>query len=70
MNNVSKIFTVLKEIGHLFIVDGNHELKELVNDQHRYQGVLRQDEVMELLASRSDFKKIQKFIESKECIIQ
>ncbi len=66
----SKLFGVLKEVGNLFFVDGGVELKELVHDQARYQGALRSDEIMELLSSRADFKKIQKYIEAKECCIQ
>lgn len=70
VGQVSKLFSALKEIGSLFIADGGMELRDLVHDQQRYQGTLRLDEVLELLASRTDFKKIQKYVESKECVIQ
>jgi hypothetical protein len=36
----------------------------------RYQGMLRPEEIYELLAARTDYKKIQKYVETKECIIQ
>ncbi|KAI9088185.1 exocyst complex component Sec10-domain-containing protein [Phlyctochytrium arcticum] len=70
VSSVKKLFEVLKEIGNLFLADGGEELRNLVHDVPRYQGALRVEEVLELLGSRTDYKKIQKFIENKECIIQ
>ncbi|KAI8917495.1 exocyst complex component Sec10-domain-containing protein [Powellomyces hirtus] len=70
VSSVKKMFEVLKEIGNLFLADGGEELRKLVHDLPRYQGQLRIEEVYELLASRTDYKKIQKYMESKECCIQ
>jgi recyclin-1 len=39
------------------------------HDLPRFQGVLRVEEIYELMASRTDYKKIQKYVESKECLI-
>ncbi|KNC99171.1 uncharacterized protein SPPG_05425 [Spizellomyces punctatus DAOM BR117] len=68
--SVKKLFEVLKEVGNLFLADGGEELRKLVHDLPRYQGALRIEEIYELLASRTDYKKIQKYMESKDCIIQ
>ncbi|KAJ3086496.1 F-box protein: endocytic membrane traffic, recycling ReCYcling 1 [Quaeritorhiza haematococci] len=68
--SVAKQFSVLKELGSLFLADGNNELRGLVHDVQRYQGHLRLEEILELLSSRTDYKQIQKYVESKECIIQ
>ncbi|KAL5033372.1 F-box protein: endocytic membrane traffic, recycling ReCYcling 1, variant 2 [Batrachochytrium dendrobatidis] len=68
--SVTKQFAVLKELGNLFLADGSDELRKMVHDAPRYQGALRIEEIYELLQSRTDYKKIQKQVESKECIIQ
>ncbi|TPX66932.1 hypothetical protein SpCBS45565_g04088 [Spizellomyces sp. 'palustris'] len=68
--SLKKLFEVLKEVGNLFLADGGEELRKLVHDLPRYQGALRIEEIYELLASRTDYKKIQKYMESKDCIIQ
>ncbi|KAJ3328435.1 F-box protein: endocytic membrane traffic, recycling ReCYcling 1 [Blyttiomyces sp. JEL0837] len=70
VTSVAKLFLVLKELGNLFLADGGAELKNLVHDGERYHGALRPEDIYELLASRTDYKKIQKFVESKECLIQ
>ncbi|KAJ3287455.1 F-box protein: endocytic membrane traffic, recycling ReCYcling 1 [Borealophlyctis nickersoniae] len=70
VSSIAKLFQVLKELGNLYLADGGEELKKLVHDQSRYQGALRIEEIYELLQSRTDYKKIQKYVESKECIIQ
>ncbi|KAI8822354.1 exocyst complex component Sec10-domain-containing protein [Chytriomyces cf. hyalinus JEL632] len=67
--SVSRLFLVLKELGSLYMADGGEELRNLVHDAERYQGALRPEEIYELLASRTDYKKIQKYVEAKECII-
>ncbi|KAJ3413198.1 F-box protein: endocytic membrane traffic, recycling ReCYcling 1 [Chytridiales sp. JEL 0842] len=67
---VARLFLVLKEVGNLFLADGSVELKNMVHDAERYQGVLRLEEIYELMQARTDYKKIQKYVESKECIIQ
>ncbi|KAJ3039975.1 F-box protein: endocytic membrane traffic, recycling ReCYcling 1 [Rhizophlyctis rosea] len=66
---ISRQFQVLKELGKLYLSDGNEELRKLVHDLPRFQGVLRIEEIYELLQSRTDYKKIQKFVESKECLV-
>ncbi|KAH6570887.1 hypothetical protein BASA60_007494 [Batrachochytrium salamandrivorans] len=68
--SVTKLFVVLKELGNLFLADGSEELRKLVHDAPRYQGALRVEEIYELLQSRTDYRKIQKQVESKDCIIQ
>ncbi|KAJ3278224.1 F-box protein: endocytic membrane traffic, recycling ReCYcling 1, partial [Rhizoclosmatium sp. JEL0117] len=67
--SVPRLFLVLKELGALFMADGGDELRNLVHDTERYQGALPVEEIYELLASRTDYKKIQKFVEAKECIV-
>ncbi len=70
---MTRQFSVLKEIGSLFLAEGSQEIKEVVMDSQKFQGAtanLRQEDIVELLACRTDYKKIQKFVESKECIIQ
>lgn len=69
ITSVSKLFMVLKELGSLFLADGGEELRKQVHDLPRFQGVLRVEELYELLASRTDYKKIQKYVETKECIV-
>jgi recyclin-1 len=70
VTQVNKIFVILKEIGNLFLADGSDELKQLVHDAPRFQAALRVEEIYELLQARTDYKKIQKHVESKECTIQ
>ncbi|KAI9208175.1 exocyst complex component Sec10-domain-containing protein [Polychytrium aggregatum] len=70
VSSVSKVFIVLKELGNLFMADGEVELKTLVYDSSRWGNNLRLEEIYELLASRTDYKKIQKYVESKDCCIQ
>ncbi|KAI8822966.1 exocyst complex component Sec10-domain-containing protein [Fimicolochytrium jonesii] len=70
VSSVKKMFEVLKEVGNLFLADGGDELRKLVHDLPRYQGQLRIEEIYELLASRTDYKKIQKYMETKDCVIQ
>jgi recyclin-1 len=70
VQQVTRLFTALKEVGNLYIADGVAELRDIVNDQNKFQGVFRLEEILELLNSRSDYKNIQKHVESKECIIQ
>ncbi|KAI8814074.1 exocyst complex component Sec10-domain-containing protein [Cladochytrium replicatum] len=67
--SVSKLFTVLKELGNIFLADAGPELRNLVHDLQRFQGTLRQEEIYELLGSRTDWKKIQKVVEAKDCIV-
>ncbi|KAJ3026183.1 UNVERIFIED_CONTAM: F-box protein: endocytic membrane traffic, recycling ReCYcling 1 [Siphonaria sp. JEL0065] len=67
--SVPRLFLVLKELGSLYMADGGDELRNLVHDSERYQGALRPEEIYELLASRTDYKKIQKYVEAKECIV-
>ncbi|ORX58499.1 hypothetical protein BCR36DRAFT_409007 [Piromyces finnis] len=66
----SKIFSVLKEVGNLFIVDTAQDLKRIVLDTDRYGGYLRRDDIDDLLKCRTDYKDIQYVIETKDCIIQ
>ncbi|KAG4099641.1 hypothetical protein H8356DRAFT_1666244 [Neocallimastix lanati (nom. inval.)] len=66
----TKIFTVLKEVGNLFIVDTAQDLKRIVLDTDRYGGYLRRDDIDDLLKCRPDYKEIQHIIETKDCIIQ
>ncbi|KAJ3179280.1 hypothetical protein HK101_010051 [Irineochytrium annulatum] len=63
---VSKLFLVLKELGNLYLAEGGTELRNMVHDAERYQGALRPEEIYELLAARTDYKNIQKFVETKE----
>lgn len=70
VSSVKRMFEVLKEVGNLFLADGGDELRKLVHDLPRYQGQLRIEEIYEMLASRTDYKKIQKYMENKECVIQ
>ncbi|KAJ3191425.1 F-box protein: endocytic membrane traffic, recycling ReCYcling 1 [Irineochytrium annulatum] len=67
--SVSKLFLVLKELGNLYLAEGGTELRNLVHDAERYQGALRPEEIYELLAARTDYKKIQKYVETKECLV-
>ena len=69
VTSVSQLFSILKELGSLFLADGGEELRKVVHDLPRFQGVLRVEEIYELMASRTDYKKIQKYVESKECLI-
>ncbi|TPX31646.1 hypothetical protein SmJEL517_g05071 [Synchytrium microbalum] len=68
--HVTKLFVVLKEVGNLFLAEGGQDLKTLIHDQHVYGSALKIEEIYELLQSRTDYKKIQKYVESKECCIQ
>ena len=70
VGNTTKLFQVLKELGNLFLADGSEELSELVHDTSRFQPALRVEELYELLRSRTDYKKIQKKIEAKDCAVQ
>ncbi|KAJ3117973.1 F-box protein: endocytic membrane traffic, recycling ReCYcling 1 [Phlyctochytrium bullatum] len=67
--SVSRLFVVLKELGNLYLAEGGNELRNMVHDAELYQGLLRPEEIYELLAARTDYKKIQKFVESKDCLI-
>lgn len=70
MTSVTKLFTIMKELGGLFIADGGEELRDMVHDSQKFQGQFRLEEILELLSSRADYKKIQKYIEAKDCVIQ
>ncbi|KAI8923964.1 exocyst complex component Sec10-domain-containing protein, partial [Entophlyctis helioformis] len=70
VTSITKLFSVLKELGNLFLADGSEELRKLVHDAPRFQGALRIEEIYELLQSRTDYHKIKKQVEAKECIIQ
>ena len=70
VGSVTKMFTALKEVGNLFLADGGVELKPLIHEVQIYHGALRLEDVLELLVSRTDYKKIAKYIDSKECCIQ
>ncbi|KAJ3108484.1 F-box protein: endocytic membrane traffic, recycling ReCYcling 1 [Phlyctochytrium planicorne] len=67
--SVSRLFLVLKELGNLYMAEGGTELRNMVHDADLYQGALRPEEIYELLAARTDYKKIQKFVESKDCLV-
>ena len=69
-SSVVNLFQVLKELGNIFLADGSQELRHLVHDTSRFHGVLRIEEIYELLESRTDYKKIQKHVEATECSIQ
>lgn len=69
VSSITRTYNILKELGSLFLADGGEELRKVVHDLPRFQGVLRVEEIYELMASRTDYKKIQKFVETKECII-
>jgi recyclin-1 len=60
----------LKELGNLFLADSSEELRSLVHDLPRFNGVLRIEEIYELLQSRSDYKDIKNQVEAKDCCIQ
>jgi hypothetical protein len=68
--NAVKLFLSLKEISNIFIADGTKELSSLVQDLTRHHQVLNVEELLELIRSRSDYKKIQNHVETKECCIQ
>lgn len=67
---LSRLFAVVKELGNVYIVETPQDLKELINDHNRFQGQLRVEELYELLASRTDYKQIQKGLDNKDCCIQ
>jgi hypothetical protein len=71
MTSVSTMFSVLKEISELYLADPTKELKSFV-DQN-FQGVLRSEDVLELLASRTDYDLFKEHVEStggESCVIQ
>jgi recyclin-1 len=70
ISQTTKTFQILKELGNLFLADGSEELRKLIHDTQRFQAALRVEEIYELLQSRTDYKKIQKHVEAKECVIQ
>jgi recyclin-1 len=67
--SVPRLFQVLKALGPLYMSEGGNELRGLVHDNERYQGALRPEEIYELLACRTDYRKIKGFVESKECLV-
>ena len=67
--HVTKLFQALKEIPYLYLAADGEELKKMVHDQPRLQGAFRIEEIYELVACRTDYKKIQKYVENKECTI-
>lgn len=70
LNQATKMFQALKELGNLFLADGSEELRGMVHDLPRFNGALRIEEIYELLQSRVDYKQIRAQVEAKDCIIQ
>ena len=68
--SVSKHFLVLKEIGYLYLSENAEEIKKMIQENPLYQQSFRIEEMYELLGARTDYKKISKKIESRECCIQ
>ncbi len=69
VTHVTQLFLALKEIGYLYLAADGEELKQMVHEQPRLQGAFRIEEIYELVSCRTDYRKIQKYVENKECSI-
>ncbi|RKP20237.1 hypothetical protein ROZALSC1DRAFT_28267, partial [Rozella allomycis CSF55] len=65
---VKKQFEALKGISNIFIIQPE-EIKSYLMEQQRYQGILKQDEVLEFVKLRNDYKKISNKVEVDGCSI-
>jgi hypothetical protein len=65
-----ELYTVLKELGHVYIVDVEG-LKQLIHDQQttRFKEALRTEDLLELVCLRLDWTKIRNRVETSDCII-
>lgn len=62
---LTSIFGALKRVGSLYIVDQPKELAKMVRDATLTGGTMRSEEMYEFLRSRSDFKSIERSIDSE-----
>lgn len=64
------LFSVLQEVGNLYLADPTQDLKSLFTDLSVYHGVLGLDDILELLAARTDYSTLKEHVESKEsCLL-
>jgi recyclin-1 len=67
---VNKMFSLLKELGNIYIVEKPGDLRDMIHDPSRYHGLIRIEEIYELLQGRTDWRRIQKTVETNECVVQ
>lgn len=68
-DQLTSLFTVVKELGNAYIVSTPQDVKNLLSDAQRFQGQLRVEELEELLQSRSDYSQIRSQLEGYNCLI-
>jgi recyclin-1 len=66
-----QLFAVLKELGNMYIVDAAG-LKQIIHDQQsqRFRDALKTEDLLELVALRTDWKQIKNKVEVSDCVVQ
>jgi hypothetical protein len=69
-NDLRDLYAVLKQLGNMYIVDPAG-LRDLIHEQQvaRFHEIIKTEELLELVALRSDWQKIKGTVEASECVI-
>ncbi|KAI8064539.1 exocyst complex component Sec10-like protein [Gongronella butleri] len=60
---VTPYFMALKSLANIYIIDNPHDIKTVIHDMSRYQGLLRIEDLFEFAACRSDWPVIRKIVQ-------
>ena len=62
-------FGTVKDIGNMFLIDGDGVKGILMDQIQRFQGILSTEELLELMARRWDWPKIKRQVDVTGCCI-
>ncbi|ORX48483.1 hypothetical protein DM01DRAFT_1376693 [Hesseltinella vesiculosa] len=69
--NVTPYFHALKSLANVYIIDSAQDIKTVIHDMGRYQGLLRVEDLFEFAACRKDWPVIRKVVQKDmtDCIL-
>ncbi|KAG0170900.1 F-box protein: endocytic membrane traffic, recycling ReCYcling 1 [Apophysomyces sp. BC1034] len=69
--SVTPYFTALKSLANLYIISSAQDIKNVIHDLERYNGLMRVEDLFEFAACRSDWPIIKKVVQKDmtDCVI-
>jgi recyclin-1 len=61
--SVTPYFLALKSLASIYIIESPSDIKSLIHDMERYQGLMRIEDLFEFAACRSDWPTIKRVVQ-------
>ncbi|KAF7726758.1 F-box protein: endocytic membrane traffic, recycling ReCYcling 1 [Apophysomyces ossiformis] len=69
--SVTPYFTALKSLANLYIISSPQDIKNVIHDLERYNGLMRVEDMFEFAACRSDWPMVRKVVQKDmtDCVV-